>query len=117
LAWNVRKGVVEWFKRSVLQMAPSRVQVDVNMSAKQTAIPMGPVGKEFAGFGRLVIPRDKADPLLDTYLKQLSKVRTRLNQLKNQGDPGPGSLKLMRKPSMATAPKWPKPCALSTSRC
>jgi len=93
---RAQKGFVEWFKRSVLQMAPSRVQVDVNMSAKQTAIPMGPVGKEFAGFGRLVIPRDKADPLLDTYLKQLSKVRTRLNQLKNQGDPGPGSLKLMR---------------------
>lgn len=93
---RAQKGFVEWFKRSVLQMAPSRVQVDVNVSAKPAEIPMGPVGKEFAGFGRLVIPRDKADPLVDTYLKQLSKVRTRLNQLKNQGDAGPGALKLMR---------------------
>lgn len=93
---RVQKGFIEWFKRSVLQMAPSRVQVDVNVSGKQHEIPMGPIGKEFAGFGRLVMPRDKADPLVDTYLKQLSKVRTRLNQLKNQGDPGPGSLKLMR---------------------
>jgi type VI secretion system protein ImpL len=93
---RAQKGFVEWFKRSVLQMSPSRVQLDVNVSAKQAEIPMGPIGKEFAGFGRLVIPRDKADPLVDTYLKQLSKVRTRLNQLKNQGDPGPGSLKLMR---------------------
>lgn len=93
---RAQKGFVEWFKRSVLQMAPSRVQLDVNVSSKQAEIPMGPIGKEFAGFGRLVIPRDKADPLVDTYLKQLSKVRTRLNQLKNQGDPGPGSLKLMR---------------------
>lgn len=93
---RAQKGFVEWFKRSVLQMAPSRVQLDVNVSAKQAEIPMGPIGKEFAGFGRLVMPRDKADPLVDTYLKQLSKVRTRLNQLKNQGDAGPGSLKLMR---------------------
>ena len=93
---RAQKGFIEWFKRSVLQMAPSRVQMDVNVSAKPAEIPMGPIGKEFAGFGRLVIPREKADPLVDTYLKQLSKVRTRLNQLKNQGDPGPGALKLMR---------------------
>lgn len=93
---RAQKGFIEWFKRSVLQMSPSRVQVDVNVAAKQAEVPMGPIGKEFAGFGRLVIPREKADPLVDTYLKQLSKVRTRLNQLKNQGDPGPGALKLMR---------------------
>lgn len=93
---RAQKGFVEWFKRSVLQMSPSRVQLDVNVSAKQAEIPMGPIGKEFAGFGRLVIPRDKGEPLVDTYLKQLSKLRTRLNQLKNQGDPGPGALKLMR---------------------
>lgn len=93
---RAQKGFIEWFKRSVLQMAPSRVQVDVNVSAKQTEVPMGPIGKEFSGFGRLVMPRDKGDPVVDTYLKQLSRIRTRLNQLKNQGDPGPGTLKLMR---------------------
>lgn len=93
---RAQKGFVEWFKRSILQMSPSRVQLDVNVSGKTAEVPMGPIGKEFAGFGRLVMPRDKADPLVDTYLKQLSKIRTRLNQLKNQGDPGPGSLKLMR---------------------
>ncbi|MCE1239550.1 MAG: type VI secretion system membrane subunit TssM [Azonexaceae bacterium] len=93
---RAQKGFIEWFKRSVLQMSPSRVQVDVNMTGKQAEIPMGPVGKEFAGFSRLVIPRDKGEPLVDTYLKQLSKLRTRLNQVKNQGDAGPGALKLMR---------------------
>lgn len=93
---RAQKGFIDWFKRSVLQMAPSQVQLDVNVSAKTTEIPMGPIGQEFAGFSRLVMPRDKADPLVDTYLKQLSKVRTRLNQLKNQGDTGPGALKLMR---------------------
>lgn len=93
---RAQKGFIEWFKRSVLQMSPSRVQVDVDVSAKHAEVPMGPIGKEFAGFGRLVMPRDKADPMLETYLKQLSKVRTRLNNLKNQGDPGQGALKLMR---------------------
>lgn len=93
---KAQKGFIEWFKRSILQMSPSRVQMDVNVSAKKAEIPMGPIGKEFAGFGQLVMPRDKADPLVDTYLKQLSKIRTRLNQVKNQGDVGPGALKLMR---------------------
>jgi len=93
---RAQAGFVEWFKRSILQMTPSRVQMDVNVSAKSAAIPMGPIGAEFAGFGRLVVPRDQSDPLVNTYLKQLSKLRTRLNQLKNQGDPGPGALKLMR---------------------
>ncbi|MDR2924966.1 MAG: type VI secretion system membrane subunit TssM [Azoarcus sp.] len=93
---RAQKGFVEWFKRSILRMSPSRVQVDINVSGRQVAVPMGPVGQEFAGFARLVAPRDKTDPMLDTYLRQLSKVRTRLNNLKNQGDPGPGALKLMR---------------------
>lgn len=93
---KTQKGFIEWFKRSVLQMSPSRVQIDVNVAAKQADIPMGPIGKEFAGFGRIVMSRDQADPLLKTYLQQLSKLRTRLNQIKNQGDPGPGALKLMR---------------------
>jgi type VI secretion system protein ImpL len=93
---KAQKGFIEWFKRSILQMAPSQVQVDVNVSAKTAEVPMGPIGKEFAGFGRLMVPRDNSEPLLDVYLKQLSKVRTRLNQLKNQGDTGPGAIKLMR---------------------
>lgn len=93
---RAQKGFIEWFKRSVLQMSPSRVQVDVNVAGNAAEMQMGPIGKEFAGFGRLVMPLDKADPILDTYLKQLSRVRTRLNNLKNQGDPGQGALKLMR---------------------
>ena len=92
---RAQKGFIEWFKRSVLQMSPSRVQVDVNVSGKPMEVAMGPIGSEFAGFARLVVPRDRGDPMLDTYLRQLSKLRTRLNSLKNQGDPGPGALKLM----------------------
>ncbi|MEN9427463.1 MAG: hypothetical protein RLZZ220_1812, partial [Pseudomonadota bacterium] len=89
-------GFFEWVKQSVLQMAPSPVKVDVNVTAKPVEIPLGPIGREFAGFGRLALPREGGEPLLDTYLKQLSKIRTRLNGLQNQGDPGPGAVKLMR---------------------
>ena len=93
---RAQRGVLDWFKQSVLQMAPSPVKVDVNVTAKPVEIPLGPIGREFAGFGRLALPREGGEPLLDTYLKQLSKIRTRLNGLQNQGDPGPGALKLMR---------------------
>lgn len=93
---RAEKGFIEWFKRSVLRMTPSRVQVDVNMTTKAATVPMGPIGQEFAGFGRLMIPRDNADPLTTTYLKQLSKIRSRLNQLNNLGDPGPGAIGLLR---------------------
>jgi len=93
---RAQKGFIEWFKRSILQMSPSRVQLDVNVSAKPGEILLGPVGSEFSGVGRLVMARDKSDALLDTYLKQLSRIRTRLNQMSNQGDPGIGALKLMR---------------------
>lgn len=93
---RAQRGFIEWFKRSILRMSPSRVQVDLNVSARPAEIQMGPVGKEFIGFSRLVVPRDQGEPLVDTYLRQLSKLRTRLNQMKNQGDAGPGALRLMR---------------------
>jgi type VI secretion system protein ImpL len=93
---RAQRGFFDWVKQSVLQMAPSPVKVDVNVTAKPVEIPLGPIGREFAGFGRLALPREGGEPLLDTYLKQLSKIRTRLNGLQNQGDPGPGAVKLMR---------------------
>lgn len=93
---RAQQGFIEWFKRSILRMSPSRVQLDVNVSGKSAEVPMGPVGQEFSGFARLVAPRDNSEALVDTYLKQLAKIRSKLNQLKNQGDPGSGALKLMR---------------------
>lgn len=93
---RAQQGFVEWFKRSILQMSPSRVQVDVNVAGKTPALQMGPVGQEFSAFARLVVNRDNSEPLVDIYLKQLAKIRSKLNQLSNQGDPGSGALKLMR---------------------
>ncbi|HJV27445.1 MAG TPA: type VI secretion system membrane subunit TssM [Aromatoleum sp.] len=93
---RAQTGFIEWFKRSILRMAPSPVQLDLNVSSAKLEVPMGPIGREFAGLGRLMVPRDGSDPLINIYLKQLGQVRTRLNQLKNQGDAGPGAAKLMR---------------------
>jgi type VI secretion system protein ImpL len=56
----------------------------------------GPVGREFAGVARLVGVKEKDASLMTGYLDALSKLRSRLNQLKNQGDPGPGAKQLMQ---------------------
>lgn len=91
-----QKGFVDWFKQSVLRMAPSQVEVKLDLTTGQAAIPMGPIGKEFSGLTRLMIPRDKnTPPLIRHYLESLSKIRTRFNQIKNQGDHGPASRQLM----------------------
>ena len=93
---KVQTGFVEWFKRSILRMSPSRVAVDLSVNSDTAEIEMGPIGKEFAGIARIVAPREDTEALASIYLKQLSKIRSRLNQLKNQGDPGPGATMLMR---------------------
>jgi len=88
-------GFINWIKNSVLRRGPS--QVNVNLQLPAAAIQsMGPVGREFAGVGRLLAARDKDASLFGTYLQALSKLRGRLNQLKNQGDPGPGARQFMQ---------------------
>ena len=92
---QAQKGVLEWFKQSILRQAPSKVEVNVNMSAAKAEIPMGPIGKEFAVLSRLMMSRDSSPTQMAGYLDALSKVRTRFNQIKTQGDPGPASRQLM----------------------
>lgn len=92
---GAQRGVVEWFRQTILRQAPSRVEVNVKVTADQAAIPMGPIGKEFAGIARLMAPRHDGEALARTYLQHLAKIRTRFNQIKNQGDPGPASRTLM----------------------
>lgn len=91
-----QKGFIDWFKRSILRMSPSPVEVKLDVTTGQAAIPMGPIGKEFAGLTRLMVERDSNPALIRNYLESLSKVRTRFNQIKNQGDPGPASRQLMQ---------------------
>ncbi|MGH6647692.1 type VI secretion system membrane subunit TssM [Aquabacterium sp.] len=90
-----QRGFLDWFKQTILRMAPSAVPVNVNVTMATADIPLGPIGKEFVGLNRLMMPRDGGTTLVRGYLDALSKIRTRFNQMKNQGDPGPASRQLM----------------------
>lgn len=92
---RTQAGFMAWFKQIVLRQAPSRVELNVNMPVGDVAIPMGPIGKEFASLQRVMMSRDKNPTLLKGYLDALGKVRSKFNQIKNQGDPGPAVKKLM----------------------
>ncbi|MDC8755997.1 type VI secretion system membrane subunit TssM [Janthinobacterium fluminis] len=90
-------GVANWFRDTFLRRAPAPVNVSVSLGgAADAPRPMGAVGREFAGVARLVAPRDKDASLMRAYMEALSKLRSRLNLLKNQGDPGPGARQFMQ---------------------
>ena len=93
---RAQRGIIGWFKETILRQAPSQVNVNVNVTAAKAEIPMGPIGKEFAGVAKLVVARDKGATLMQGYMVSLSKLRSRFNQLKNQGDTGPGAKQLMQ---------------------
>ena len=92
-----KRGFVEWFKQSVLRMAPANVDIKVGGSGDGASqgTPMGAIGREFAALPRIMIARDGGASLLDGYLQSLAKVRSRFNQMKNQGDAGPAARTLM----------------------
>ena len=99
---KTERGMLAWFKEVVLRRAPSdaRSLADavgpLAAGANGLTGAMGPIGREFAGVARLVGPREKEASLMSGYLDALSRLRTRLNQLKNQGDPGPGAKQFMQ---------------------
>jgi type VI secretion system protein ImpL len=98
---RVETGLVAWFKQTILQRAPSEARniADLPPEAARPrvdAAAMGPIGREFAGVARLVGLREKEASLMSGYLDNLSHLRSRLNTLKNQGDPGPGAKQFMQ---------------------
>ncbi|MGQ5523133.1 type VI secretion system membrane subunit TssM [Chitinimonas sp. PSY-7] len=98
---QAKRGFVGWFKEVILRRAPSgTVQTGSTASipAQPGAVPMGPIGREFAVVGHLMRARgeSKDQSLMRGYLELLSKLRSRFNQIKNAGDIGPGSTTLMR---------------------
>jgi type VI secretion system protein ImpL len=92
---QAQQGFLAWFKTTILRMKPGTVDVNVNLSAQQAQIPMGPIGREFAALSRIMMGRDKEPTLLAGYLQALGKLRSTFNQVKTQGDPGPAARKLM----------------------
>jgi len=97
---QAERGIIAWFKETVLRRAPSQLVASPGLNAQVDPArldkPMGPVGREFAGVGKLVAARDNNASLMRAYLEALSKLRSRLNLLKNQGDPGPGARQFMQ---------------------
>jgi type VI secretion system protein ImpL len=96
---QAQTGFVNWIKNSLFRRAPSQVNANINLSVQVDQArdkPMGPIGREFAGVGQLVAAKDKDASLMRAYMDVLSKLRSRLNQLKNQGDPGPGARQFMQ---------------------
>ncbi len=92
---KAQRGFVDWFKQTVLRQSRAGVDLNVDVTGGQVEVPMGPIGREFAVLTRLMMARDSSPTQMASYLDQLSKLRTKFNQIKNQGDPGPGARQLM----------------------
>lgn len=92
---KAQNGVTGWFKRlfSSKSQAAQNAGIDVDLAGGSPTA--GPVGIAFSGLARIVAKQENAS-LLNGYMDTLSKVRTRFNVLKNQGDPGPGARELMQ---------------------
>ena len=90
LAGN-RRGLAEWFQQAVLHRTSTdmSVQADPLGEPAHQGVPVGPIGREFAALPRFMLARDGGASLLDTYLQSLGKVRSRFNQMLNEGDVGP----------------------------
>jgi len=94
---RAQRGLGDWFRETILRRKPGQVTVSVQANAASgTALPLGPVGREFAGVAQLVVAKDKGASLMRGYMDNLSRLRARFNQIRNQGDPGPGAKQLMQ---------------------
>lgn len=84
------QGMAHWFKARLFERTPAA-------GAVAAVLPQaGALGREFAPVAGLLATHDKDGSLMRTYLDHLSRLRARLNGIRNQGDPGPGARQLMQ---------------------
>ncbi|MBB5017723.1 type VI secretion system protein ImpL [Chitinivorax tropicus] len=95
---NAQKGVWASIKDWFSSKPPVPVNVTVGGTSQGGALQMGPIGKEFSVLSHLMVARgeNRDASLMKNYLGLLGKLRSRFNELKNAGDVGPGSMKLMQ---------------------
>jgi len=94
---RAQRGIGDWFREAILRRKPSQLALNTPASGANGApLPLGPVGREFAGVAQMVVARDKGASLMRGYMDSLAKLRARFNQIRNQGDPGPGAKQLMQ---------------------
>jgi type VI secretion system protein ImpL len=99
---KAQNGFMDWIKKSVLRQAPSSVELKLDVNGPNAGVPMGPIGREFSVLSRLMMSRDSSPTQMAGYLEMLSKTRTRFNQIKTQGDPGPAARTLLAATLAAT---------------
>jgi type VI secretion system protein ImpL len=92
---RAQTGFVQWFKSTILRMSPTRVEVSLDVTSDGMQVPLGPIGREFAPLARVMMTADGGSVPMQEYLKALAKVRTRYNEIRNQGDTGPEARKLV----------------------
>jgi type VI secretion system protein ImpL len=92
---KAQNGVTGWFKRLFSSKTQAAQNAGVDLDFGGGSVTAGPVGVAFSGLARIVAKQENGS-LLNGYMDTLSKVRTRFNVLKNQGDPGPGARELMQ---------------------
>ncbi|KAF1063994.1 type VI secretion system membrane subunit TssM [Burkholderia gladioli] len=93
---KAQTGVVNWVKQWFSRKPGGQLAANIDINGNPVEVPMGPIGQEFIGLGRIVQTHDGGQSMLKGYMDTLSKVRTRFNVIKNQGDPGPGARQLMQ---------------------
>ncbi|WP_027797172.1 type VI secretion system membrane subunit TssM [Paraburkholderia acidipaludis] len=92
---KAQSGIVNWVKGLFSHTQDTQAaNIDINGNPAPDT-PMGPIGQQFVGLARIVSKQDGTS-MLNGYMDSLSKVRTRFNTIKNQGDPGPGARQLMQ---------------------
>ncbi len=96
---NAKSGVLQWFKNLFNRRSPVSVDMNLSMGSESSELQMGPIGKEFAAVAKLMVTQGGGNDAnqLKAYLKLLSKLRTRFNELKNSGDIGPGARDIVQK--------------------
>lgn len=83
-------GFSGWFGRVVLRK-PAAQSIEPKATDDDDRL-----SRQFSGIARLVDGVGEGATPLAGYLQSLSQVRTRLNAIANQGDPGPGARRLMQ---------------------
>jgi type VI secretion system protein ImpL len=96
---SAKSDILQWMRTTILRQAPSQVNIKLETApTKPAEAQTGTIGKEFAAIARLVGIRHESGgtTIMAAYLAQLSKIRSRFNQIKNSGDVGPASKQLMQ---------------------
>ena len=89
---RAQNGLLAWFRQTVLRQ--SVAPQDAGGGAAPQA--MGAVGRAFAGVAKIVVGKDHDASLMGNYMAALAKLRSRFDQIKNQGDTGPGAKQFMQ---------------------